>query len=112
MLVIQKVIGSKYKRIPSSIKLAGIKNGYETGSTLKVFQKGDTLYFTKKDEPKGFEFLQSAKVWFTQKKDFFGVPTEYCKNILKENSFVKIIYAKEGIFVKPAYLEDCNKYVY
>lgn len=112
MHVIQKMIGVGNLRIPCTLRpMNGIVNGFQKGDNLMVFQKGDILYFTKKEPPKGFTFLKGAKVWFTQNKNFIGVPKEWQEEYI-ETKYVKMIYAENGIFVRPAKGEDFGRYLY
>lgn len=111
MLVIQKAIHPKYKRTYLSTMIGDKKIGFEAGTVVNVFVKGDTLFFTEKKDCPGFEFIKKAKVYFTQRRDQGQLNLGWFERNMTGKDLLRVFYTKIGIFIKPFEEKEFNEYV-
>ena len=108
MLIIQNISKSSPPRTFATFKAAGFEQGLERGSKIKIYSRGDILFYSNGHvipDKYGFKEIATRKVFFTQNRSQVALPlkwyAEYCNSI----TLLRVTYSDIGLFLRPFYKE-------
>jgi hypothetical protein len=106
MLIIQNISKSSPPRTFATFKAAGFETGLERGSKIKIYSRGDILFYSNGyviPDKYGFEEIAKRKVFFTQNRIHVALPLSWFEEYCNKISHLRAYYTDIGLFLRPFY---------